>query len=69
MIHCVVNGELYDYENIRACLEANGSTFKTGSDSELVVHAYVKYFSALGTCLILVPRQVQAIWRGSLPVP
>ncbi|KAJ7763330.1 glutamine amidotransferase domain-containing protein [Mycena metata] len=40
-IHCVVSGELYDHERIRAELEAKGSVFfKTKSDSELVVHPY-----------------------------
>ncbi|KAJ7779716.1 putative asparagine synthase [Mycena metata] len=39
-IHCVVSGELYDHERIRAELEAQGSVFKTKSDSELVVHLY-----------------------------
>ena len=37
-IHAVVTGELYDYDRIRAELEAKGSRFKTRSDSELVVH-------------------------------
>ncbi|KZP16702.1 putative asparagine synthase [Athelia psychrophila] len=40
VIHCVVNGELYDYANIRSDLEAKGSIFKTQSDSELVVQLY-----------------------------
>ncbi|KAJ7664724.1 putative asparagine synthase [Mycena rosella] len=40
MIHCVVAGEIYDHERIREELEAQGSVFKTKSDSELVVHLY-----------------------------
>jgi asparagine synthase (glutamine-hydrolysing) len=36
-IHCVVNGELYDYATIRADLESKGAKFKTESDSELVL--------------------------------
>ncbi|KAJ6596060.1 putative asparagine synthase [Mycena sp. CBHHK59/15] len=39
-IHCVVTGELYDHERMRAELEAQGSVFKTKSDSEIVVHLY-----------------------------
>ncbi|KAJ6457124.1 putative asparagine synthase [Mycena vitilis] len=39
-IHCVVTGEIYDHERIRAELEAQGSVFKTKSDSELVVQLY-----------------------------
>ncbi|KAJ7648533.1 putative asparagine synthase [Mycena rosella] len=40
LIHCVVNGELYDHERIRDELESEGYTFKSKSDSELVVQLY-----------------------------
>ncbi|KAJ7354294.1 putative asparagine synthase [Mycena albidolilacea] len=40
LIHCVVTGELYDHERIRTELESKGHTFKTKSDSELVVQLY-----------------------------
>ncbi|KAJ7162406.1 putative asparagine synthase [Mycena filopes] len=40
VIHCVVTGELYDHERIRAELQAQGHSFKTKSDSELVVQLY-----------------------------
>jgi asparagine synthetase B (glutamine-hydrolysing) len=40
LIHCIVTGEIYDHERIRAELEAQGSVFKTKSDSELVLHLY-----------------------------
>ncbi|KAJ7034081.1 putative asparagine synthase [Mycena alexandri] len=40
LIHCVVNGELYDHERIRAELQMQGHSFKTKSDSELVVQLY-----------------------------
>ncbi|KAJ7130605.1 putative asparagine synthase [Mycena epipterygia] len=42
-VHCVVNGEVYDYAVIRAELEAKGSKFNTDSDSELVLHLYKHY--------------------------
>ncbi|KAJ7693429.1 putative asparagine synthase [Mycena rosella] len=42
-LHCVVNGELYDYITIRAELESKGSIFKTDSDSELVLQLYKHY--------------------------
>ncbi|KAJ7726323.1 putative asparagine synthase [Mycena maculata] len=42
-VHCVVNGELYDYASLRADLEVKGSKFKTDSDSELVLHLYKHY--------------------------
>ena len=36
----VVNGEFYDFERIKAELEARGHRFKTNSDSEILVHLY-----------------------------
>jgi hypothetical protein len=43
LIHCVVTGELYDHERIRTELESKGHTFKTKSDSELVVQLSVPH--------------------------
>ncbi len=34
------NGELYDYQRIRADLTSRGSRFQTKSDSEMVMHLY-----------------------------
>ncbi|MGH8168327.1 MAG: asparagine synthetase B family protein, partial [Woeseiaceae bacterium] len=34
------NGELYDYQRIRANLTATGARFRSKSDSELVLHLY-----------------------------
>jgi asparagine synthase (glutamine-hydrolysing) len=34
------NGELYDYQRIRADLTARGARFQTKSDSELILHLY-----------------------------
>lgn len=42
-IHAVVNGELYDYDNIRSDLEGLGHTFHSHSDSELVLALYKQY--------------------------
>jgi asparagine synthase (glutamine-hydrolysing) len=42
-LHVVVNGELYDFERIRADLEGRGHVFRTGSDSEIVLHLYEEY--------------------------
>ncbi|KAG2386859.1 hypothetical protein C9374_001894 [Naegleria lovaniensis] len=43
-IHVVVNGELYDYERIRSDLMNRcGYTFKTHSDSEIVLALYQEY--------------------------
>jgi len=39
-IHIVVNGEFYDFEQIRERLESRGHVFRTGSDSEIALHLY-----------------------------
>jgi asparagine synthase (glutamine-hydrolysing) len=39
-IHCVVNGEFYDFERIRRELEGRGHRFRTHSDSEILLHLY-----------------------------
>jgi asparagine synthetase B (glutamine-hydrolysing) len=51
IIHCVVNGELYDYARIRAECEARGASFKTKSDSELVLGLWVSssFFDVIDT--------------------
>jgi asparagine synthase (glutamine-hydrolysing) len=42
-IHLVVNGEFYDFEEIRAHLESRGHRFRTKSDSEILLHLYEEY--------------------------
>ena len=42
-IHCVVNGEFYDYKRIRQELIREGYTFKTASDSEILIALYERY--------------------------
>lgn len=39
----VVNGEFYDYKDLRLQLEKKGHHFQTESDSELVIHLYAEY--------------------------
>ncbi|HKV50697.1 MAG TPA: asparagine synthase (glutamine-hydrolyzing) [Gemmatimonadaceae bacterium] len=39
-IHIVVNGEFYDFERMRAELQARGHRFRTKSDSEIALHLY-----------------------------
>jgi asparagine synthase (glutamine-hydrolysing) len=39
----VCNGEIYDFERIRAELESKGHAFATHSDSEVIVHLYEEY--------------------------
>ncbi|KAF7376894.1 Asparagine synthetase domain-containing protein [Mycena sanguinolenta] len=40
LIHCVVTGEIYDHDRIRTEMKSQGYSFKTKSDSELVVQLY-----------------------------
>lgn len=38
----VCNGEIYNYRELRAELQAQGHVFKTGSDSEVLLHGYAQ---------------------------
>ncbi len=41
---CVVcNGEIYNFLELRSRLEAKGHLFRTGSDSEVILHAYEEW--------------------------
>lgn len=42
-IHAIVNGEFYGYETIRSALQAKGHHFRTGSDSEILLHLYEEH--------------------------
>lgn len=39
----VYNGEIYNFKDVRARLEQRGHTFKTQTDTEVIVHAYEEY--------------------------
>jgi len=45
-IHVVFNGEIFNYLELKAELEAKGHHFKTNSDTETIVHAYEEYGSS-----------------------
>src|SRR5512139_1078659 len=42
----VCNGEIYNFRELRAELQAKGHRFATNSDSETAVHAYEEYGDA-----------------------
>ena len=48
---CVFNGEIYNFMDLRTELQAKGHIFKTHCDTEVIIHGYEEYGTALAAKL------------------
>jgi len=63
----LVNGEIYNFKELRADLEQRGHRFRTGSDAETVVHLYEEHGERLAEHLIGMFAFAVIDLRGELP--
>ena len=65
--HLVFNGEIYNHRALRRELEAQGSVFRTHSDTEVILHLYARRFADQGPALLLALRGMFAfaLWDSA----
>ena len=65
--HLVFNGEIYNHRALRRELEAQGSVFRTHSDTEVILHLYARRFADQGPAMLLALRGMFAfaLWDSA----
>jgi asparagine synthase (glutamine-hydrolysing) len=72
----VFNGEIYNFKELRACLEKRGHQFRTQSDTEVIVHGYKEWGTDIlnhlngmfGLAIWDAPKQRMVIARDAMGI-
>ncbi len=65
--HLVFNGEIYNHRVLRRELEAQGSVFRTHSDTEVILHLFARRYADQGPAILLALRGMFAfaLWDSA----